>query len=172
MLGVFFRCPAGFANGGAELVKFALCTIQLAINNLQTHDEWVNVDTSCVRNSIWYFDGWLPQYLKNALSIYAADAMLLEQLINGWLAQLCGFGWCRSPEPKIKKPSGGDIISELQHLGVIPPELLMEAIAQPNPFLLQLLGKARPGSQFDQTGVGNLEATEQMPVGTQTISWT
>jgi hypothetical protein len=46
----------------------------------------------------------------------------------------------------------------------------MEAIAQPNPFLLQLLGKARPGSQFDQTGVGNLEATEQMPVGTQTIS--
>jgi hypothetical protein len=43
----------------------------------------VNVDTSCVRNSIWYFDSWLPQYLKNALSIYAADAMLLEQLING-----------------------------------------------------------------------------------------
>jgi hypothetical protein len=41
----------------------------------------------------------------------------------------------------------------------------MEAIAQPNPFLLQLLCKARPGAQLYQTGVSNLQATEQMPVG-------
>jgi hypothetical protein len=57
----------------------ALGSIRLAIDNLQTHDERVDVDTGCLRNSIWHFDGGLSQYSKNALSIYAADAMLLEQ---------------------------------------------------------------------------------------------
>ena len=38
---------------------------------------------------------------------------------------------------------------ELQHLRVIPPELLMDTVAQPNPFLLQFLGKPRPRTQFD-----------------------
>ena len=83
MLGAFLRCHAGLANGGAELIKLVLGTIQLAIDNLQPRDERADVDTSCVRNYIWHFDGGLPQYLENALSIYAADAMSLEQPIDG-----------------------------------------------------------------------------------------
>src|SRR5215470_55421 len=84
--------------------------------------------------------------------------MLLEQPLDRGHAQPCGFCRCGRPEPKLEKPSGGKIISKLQHLGVIPPELLMEAIAQPNPLLLQLLCKARPRAELDETGVSNLQA--------------
>ena len=37
-LGSLLRCRAGLANRCAELIKFALRTVQLAIDNLQTHD--------------------------------------------------------------------------------------------------------------------------------------
>jgi hypothetical protein len=80
MLGASVRCHIGLANSAAELIKLPLCANQLAIDNLQTHDERVDVNTGCLRNSICNFDGGLSQYSKNTLSIYAADAMLLEQL--------------------------------------------------------------------------------------------
>ena len=51
-LGSLLRCRAGLANRCAELIKFALGTVQLATDNLQTHDERVNMDTGCCRNSI------------------------------------------------------------------------------------------------------------------------
>ena len=75
---------AGLANGGAEFIMLALCTIQLAIDNLQAHDERVDVDTGRFRNSIWHFDGRLSQYSENTLSIYAANAMLLVAIRARW----------------------------------------------------------------------------------------
>jgi hypothetical protein len=59
MLAASLRCHPGLANSGAELIKLALCTNRLAIDNLQTHDERVDVNTGCLRNSIWHFDGGL-----------------------------------------------------------------------------------------------------------------
>jgi len=82
MLGTLLRCCASLANRRAELIKFALRIIQLTIDNLQTHDERVNMDTGCFRNSIWHFNGGLSQCSKNALGIHAANAMLLEQPLN------------------------------------------------------------------------------------------
>ena len=46
MLGALLRYRTGLANGGVQLIKFALCNVQLAIDNLQTHDERVNVGNS------------------------------------------------------------------------------------------------------------------------------
>ena len=66
----------------AELIKFAIRMIQLAIDNLQTHDERVNVDTRCFCNSIRHFNGGLSQCSKNALGIHAANAMLLQQPLH------------------------------------------------------------------------------------------
>ena len=45
----------------------------------------------------------------------------------------------------------------------------MDAVAQPNPFLLQFLGKARPRTQFDEPWVSNMEAAEQTPIGAYAI---
>src|SRR5271167_1103746 len=42
---------------------------------------------------------------------------------------------------------GGEVIGEFLHLRVVPPELMMHAVTQPNPFLPQFLGKARPRAQ-------------------------
>src|SRR6516162_8246226 len=61
MLGALLRCRAGLANRCAEVIKFALRIVQLATDNLQTHDERVNVDTGCCRYSIWHFNGGLSQ---------------------------------------------------------------------------------------------------------------
>ena len=38
-----------------------------------------------------------------------------------------------SSGPKLQKPWGGEVIGDLLHLRVIPPELMMDAVAQPNP---------------------------------------
>ena len=66
----------------AELIKFVLGIVQLAIDDLQTHDERVNVDTGCCRNSIWHFNGGLSQCSKNDLGTHAANAMLLQQPLH------------------------------------------------------------------------------------------
>jgi hypothetical protein len=35
--------------------------------------------------------------------------------------------------------------------------LLMDAVAQPTPFLLQFLGKTRPRTQFDPPWIGDMQ---------------
>jgi hypothetical protein len=45
----------------------------------------------------------------------------------------------------------------------------MKAIAEPHPFVLQLFGKARPRAQLDEARIGDLQATEQMPIGPQPV---
>ena len=82
MLGALLRRRGGLADRCAELIKFVLGIVQLAIDDLQTHDERANVDTSCCRNSIWNFNGGLSQCSKNALGIHAANTMLLEQPLD------------------------------------------------------------------------------------------
>ena len=61
-------------------------------------------------------------------------------------------------------------VGDLQHLRIVPPQLMMHAVAQPNAFLLQFLGKARPRPQLDQPRVGNMHAAEQAPVGANAIA--
>ena len=69
------------------------------------------------------------------------------------------------PIPKLEEPPRAEVIGELQHLRVIPPQLLIDAVAKPNPFLLQLLRKTRPRAQFDEPRISELEAAEEMTVG-------
>ena len=47
---------------------------------------------------------------------------------------------------------------------------MMHAVAQPNAFLRQFLGKARPRPQLDQPRVGDMHAAEQAPVGAHAIA--
>src|ERR1700737_3487451 len=45
--------------------------------------------------------------------------------------------------PQIEKPIRGEVVSELEHLRVIAPELLTHAAGQQSAFLLQLVGHPR-----------------------------
>src|SRR5262249_24204488 len=91
MLGALLRCRAVLAKRCAELIQFALRIVQLATDNLQTHDERVNVDTGCCRNSIWHFNGGLSQCSKNDLGIHPPNAMLLVQSLHRRHAEPRGF---------------------------------------------------------------------------------
>jgi len=51
MLGALLRCRADLANRCAEVIKFALRIVQLATDNLQTHDERVNREKPAVKRS-------------------------------------------------------------------------------------------------------------------------
>jgi len=82
-------------------------------------------------------------------STYVAGALLLGVRCEG---------------PKLEKPSRSEVVGELQHLRVIPPELMMHAVGQPNSFFLQFLGKARPRTQFDEPWISNLEAAKQTSI--------
>ena len=70
----------------------------------------------------------------------------------------------RRTGPKIEKPRRREVVSQLLHLRVIPPELMTHAVTQPNPFRPEFLCKARPRTQFDEPWISNLKAAEQTPV--------
>jgi hypothetical protein len=40
---------------------------------------------------------------------------------------------------------------------MIPPKLVIDAIAEPNPFLREFLGKARPGAQLNKPWVSDYQ---------------
>jgi hypothetical protein len=87
--------------------------------------------------------GLLHRYkrVQYAFSVDAPDAIPLEQPLNAGLAELFGLCWCRRQGPDIEKPVGSYIIGELEHLRIIAPELVVQAIAEPHPFLLEFFGK-------------------------------
>jgi hypothetical protein len=62
------------------------------------------------------------------------------------------------------QPRRREVVGQLLHLRVIPPELMMDTVTQPNPFRPEFLCKARPRTQFDEPWISNLKAAEQTPV--------
>jgi hypothetical protein len=52
ILGALLRCRAGLTNNGAEFIESAFFIVEIAIDNLQTHNERTQVDTRCYDNSI------------------------------------------------------------------------------------------------------------------------
>jgi len=52
MLGTLLRCRAGLANRCAELIEFALRTVQLAIDNLQTRSGGIGLRLGGLSGSV------------------------------------------------------------------------------------------------------------------------
>jgi hypothetical protein len=76
------------------------------------------------------------------LAIDATNAMLFEQSLYGRPPEIFRLIGRWRLAPKLQQPTRRHVIGELEHLRVIPPELVMEAVAEPNSFLLQFLGQA------------------------------
>jgi hypothetical protein len=56
--------------------------------------------------------------------------------------------WCRCLVPQIEKPIRGEVVSQLEHLRVIAPEMLTHAAGQTSALLLQVVGgPTRTGRQ-------------------------
>src|SRR5271166_2740388 len=164
------RCGFGLADGSAKLIELALGLPQFAINNAQTSDERTHVDAGRFSNAVRNPDGGFSQGAENGLGVNAADAMLLEQLLDRRLTYVARFGRRGCDGPELEKPGCGEVIGQLRHLRVIPPKLMIDAVTQPNPFLLQFLGKPRPCTQCDQLWISNMQPAKQTPVGAYTVS--
>src|SRR5712664_1503128 len=63
-----------------------------------------------------------------------------DKPLDGGLTQPDRLRRCRCLVPQIEKPICGEVVSELEHLRVIAPELLTHAAGQPSAPLLQLVG--------------------------------
>src|SRR6202022_4803891 len=68
--------------------------------------------------------------------------------LDGGLTQPGRLRRGRCLAPQIEKPIRGEVVSELEHLRVIAPELLTHAAGQTTAFLLQLVGHPRPLAQL------------------------
>src|SRR5882672_7672350 len=67
--------------------------------------------------------------------------------------------------PQIEKPIRGEVVSELEHLRVIAPELLTHAAGQTSAFLLQLVGHPRPLAQLHNHWLVVRQAPKGVPIG-------
>src|SRR6266404_5850878 len=69
-----------------------------------------------------------------------AQAVRFDKPLDGGLTQPGRLRRGRRLVPQIEKPIRGEVVSELEHLRVIAPELLTHAAGQTSAFLLQLVG--------------------------------
>jgi hypothetical protein len=83
---------------------------------MQTNDEGADVYAGRCSDALGYLDGRLAQIAQDSLGIDATDAISLEQLLDGRLAQTFTFGRCRRDGPKIEEPVGRNVIGELEQL--------------------------------------------------------
>src|SRR5882724_9380923 len=72
----------------------------------------------------------------------------LTNPLDGGLTQPGRLRRGRCLVPQIEKPVGGEVVSELEHLRVIAPELLTHAAGQTSALVLQLVGQPRPLAQL------------------------
>ena len=124
------------------------------------------MDTCRFSHARSYIDGRLAQSAQNHLYIETADAMAFEQLCDGAPADAFGLGRRWHHGQSCRNQSAATSFGQFEHLRVIAPELVTDAIAKTHPLLLQLFGQTRPVTQPDNAGVRDLQATEQMAVVT------
>src|SRR6202158_3331638 len=86
----------------------------------------------------------LFQDAQNLGSRPTAQAVRFDKPLDGGLTQPDRFRRCRCLAPQIEKPIRGEVVSELEHLRVIAPQLLTHAAGQTRAFLLQGVGHPRP----------------------------
>jgi hypothetical protein len=72
--------------------------------------------------------------------------------------------------PQIEKPIGGEVVSELEHLRVIAPELLTHAPGQTIAFLLQVVGHPRPLAQLHNHWLVIRQTPKGVPIGAQAVA--
>ena len=74
----------------------------------------------------------LTQDAQDLGRLDAANAMGFQQARDAAFAQADGLGGCRRQCPQFEEPISGEIVAKLECLRIVAPELLADAIAEPN----------------------------------------
>src|SRR6516165_3869400 len=99
-------------------------------------------------------------------------AVVLEYPCDGLLTHIGSLLWCRYCLEQIEKPVRTDVVGKLQHLWIIAPELVPEAIGETAVLNLELLVDARPFSELDDNGLGDGELAKCPHIGSQAVRQT
>src|SRR5438128_6990395 len=111
----------------------------------------------------------LFQDAQNFGSLPAAQAVRFDKPLDGGLTQPDRLRRGRCQVPQIKKPIRGEVVSELDHLRVIAPQLLTHAAGQTRALLLQLVGHPRPLTQLHNHWLVIRQAPKGVPIGAQAV---
>ena len=120
----------------------------------------------CVRRNCQSALAQLAQYMGRT---EAADAVVLEYPGDGLLTHIGSHLGRRHSLEQIEKPVRTDIVSELQHLWIIAPELMLEAVGETDVLNLELLVNARPFPELDDDGLGDGAFAECSHVGPEAV---
>jgi hypothetical protein len=77
------------------------------------------------------------------------------------------FAAVRSLAPQIEKPIRGEVVSELEHLRVIAPELLTHAAGQTSAFLLLGFGIERTKNDLPRRSYWRVDSLTQTPLDSE-----
>ena len=97
---------------------------------------------------------------RRAESHSAPSDAVLEYPCDGLLTHIGSLLRSRYRLEQIEKPVCTDVIGKLQHLWIIAPELVPEAIGETAVLNLELLVDARPFPKLDDEGIGDRQLTE------------
>jgi hypothetical protein len=115
-------------------------------------------------------NGRRPQSLQNLRRIEAPNAVLLQQALKRFLPDTDRFVRYRHQPPQIEKPVRRNVIGQLQHLRIVTPELLADAITESIPFCALILSDPRPLSQFDHNRVERCDRTQTVRISPERVS--
>jgi hypothetical protein len=107
-----------------------------------------------------YAQGRLAQLIQHMGCVETTNAVLLQHASNGRLAHTGGLLRCRRRLPQIEDPIVGQVVGELQHLGIVAPKLIPQPIGVAATFYLEFFVDARPFSELDNERLGNREFAE------------
>src|SRR6516162_7901924 len=102
-------------------------------------------------------------------SVDAPNAMVLENLLHRRLAHARRLGGRRQRLPEVEHPLGCDVRLELEHLWIVAPQLLAQAVSETVLVGGQVVGYTRPLAQLHQYGLRELDLTEGAHIGSQRV---
>ena len=159
----------GFGELFAEPVELQFCMRQLAIDEPQLLDHHSDVSGRRLRCPLRHAQGRLAQLTDHMRRVETAYAITLENTSNGRLAHARGFVRRRCEFPQIEDPVIGEIVGDLQHLGVIAPKLLPQSVGQSQTLDLEVFADAQPFPELDNERLGDAEFAEQLHVGPEAV---
>ncbi len=99
----------------------------------------------------------------------APDAMALQQSSDSPFTDLLGLLRCRHELPEFQEPGRGDVVGQLQHLRIVAPQQLSDAIAEPIAVVAKIIADAGPFAQLDDDRVQRLQAAQAARVRPQRV---
>src|SRR6516162_4517521 len=95
--------------------------------------------------------------------------VVLEYACDGLLTHIDSLLRRRYGLEQIEEPGCTDVVSKPQHLRIIAPELVPEAVGETTALNFELLVDARPFSELDYNGLSDGKLAERPHIGPEAV---